>query len=148
MSGDRECVAGFLICPERNRVILIQKNRPAWQRGYLNAIGGKIEDGETPAEAMRREYREETGLDLDGWALMLTLRWAGPTVHFFRLLAPIETLQSVQSATDELVLSLDIDAVAAGDYAVIQNVRWLVKLAAHTHDLYAPFDLCEVPAHV
>jgi hypothetical protein len=40
---------------DEGRVALIEKNRPAWQRGLLNGIGGKIEGDEMPVETMIRE---------------------------------------------------------------------------------------------
>lgn len=46
--------------PNLEHVLLIQKARPDWQAGFLNGIGGRIEPGETPQEAMGREAREET----------------------------------------------------------------------------------------
>ena len=42
-------------------VFLLRKNRPDWQAGKLNGIGGHIEEGEEPLNAMRREALEETG---------------------------------------------------------------------------------------
>ena len=61
MPPKKTYVAGFLFSPDRSRVLLIRKNRPAWQAGKLNGLGGKIEPGETPPQAMRREFREEQG---------------------------------------------------------------------------------------
>ncbi len=55
-------VVGFAFSKERSHILLIKKLRPQWQKGCLNGIGGKIETGETPALAMRRECMEETGL--------------------------------------------------------------------------------------
>jgi 8-oxo-dGTP pyrophosphatase MutT (NUDIX family) len=46
------------------RVLLIEKNRPDFQRGRFNLIGGKIEEGETWAEAALRELQEESGLEV------------------------------------------------------------------------------------
>lgn len=43
------------------QVLLVLKNRPSWQSGFLNLVGGKIEDGETPEDAAVRELEEETG---------------------------------------------------------------------------------------
>lgn len=54
----RYCV-GFLLERPSERVLLLRKNKPAWQYGLLNGVGGKIEDGELPIDAMHREWREE-----------------------------------------------------------------------------------------
>src|SRR5687767_15783507 len=87
----QEYVCGFLFDPERTQVLLIRKRRPAWQAGKLNGVGGKMEGQETALDAMRRECVEETGLRVNSWEHVLTLRgaddfgsgrgWAG---HFFR----------------------------------------------------------------
>ncbi len=39
-------VAGFLFDESRERVVLIKKQKPEWQSGRLNGVGGKIEPGE------------------------------------------------------------------------------------------------------
>jgi len=44
-------------------ILLILKNKPAWQVGKLNLVGGKIEPGEEPGQAALRELKEETGLE-------------------------------------------------------------------------------------
>jgi 8-oxo-dGTP pyrophosphatase MutT (NUDIX family) len=43
------------------KVLLVLKNRPAWQAGRFNLPGGKIEPHETPEECAIRELKEETG---------------------------------------------------------------------------------------
>ena len=53
-------VLGFVFSEACDRVLLMWKNRPAWQAGKLNGIGGKIEAGETAQHAMEREFTEET----------------------------------------------------------------------------------------
>jgi 8-oxo-dGTP diphosphatase len=42
-------VVGFLFNEGKTKVVLIKKNRPDWQKGYFNGVGGKIEGDETPA---------------------------------------------------------------------------------------------------
>lgn len=46
-----------------NETLLILKDRPQWQAGRLNLPGGKVETGETPEQAARRELAEETGYE-------------------------------------------------------------------------------------
>jgi 8-oxo-dGTP pyrophosphatase MutT (NUDIX family) len=49
---------------KNNKVLLVLKNRPAWQAGFFNLVGGKIEEKETPLEAGIRELKEESGLSI------------------------------------------------------------------------------------
>jgi 8-oxo-dGTP diphosphatase len=46
----------------RGRVLLIRRRRPPFV-GLLNGLGGKLEVGEDPLSAWRREVREEAGLE-------------------------------------------------------------------------------------
>src|SRR5690606_37644269 len=104
------------------RVLLIRKNRPTWQAGKLNGIGGKIERGETPAEAMRREFREEAGLDRTDWQECLTLTgpdWRG---HFFRAFGDIDSARAI---TDE---QLEIHAVRPLPPDTIPYLHWMIPL--------------------
>lgn len=43
-------------------VLLIQKKKPEWQKGFLNLVGGSVEPGELPEHAAVRELFEESGL--------------------------------------------------------------------------------------
>jgi len=50
--------------------LLRKKNGPSHYEemaGMLNGIGGKIEQGETPKEAMIREFQEEAGVQITAW---------------------------------------------------------------------------------
>lgn len=49
-----------------NFVLLIKKERPEWQKGKMNGIGGHVEDGETALQAMVREATEEAGPYIGG----------------------------------------------------------------------------------
>ena len=113
---------GFMFSPDRSRVLLIRKRRPAWQAGKLNGVGGKIEPGETPAEAMRREFREEAGLDVPHWQHVVTLTgpdWQG---HFYRAFGDVDAARPV---TDE---QLERHPVRPLPPDVIPNLAWLIPL--------------------
>jgi 8-oxo-dGTP pyrophosphatase MutT (NUDIX family) len=60
-------VAGLLFADVRSRVMLIRKSHPDWMRGKLNGVGGHIEPEERPHTAMCREFKEETGLNIEQW---------------------------------------------------------------------------------
>src|SRR5439155_26466068 len=87
-------VCGFLFSPDRGRVVLIRKRRPAWQAGKLNGVGGKLEAGETPIDAMRREFREEAAVDVHDWQHVLTLTGTDWQGHFFRAFGDISLLRA------------------------------------------------------
>lgn len=141
-AGRRGYVAGFAL-DDAGRVALVRKARPAWQAGKWNGIGGKIEPGETPAAAMRREFSEEAGLDVAGWQHLACLTFPAGMVFFFRVALPAGRLEQVRACTDEMIGVHEVAAVAGGTLPVIPNLRWLVPLAAYTHDRYAPLLVVE-----
>ena len=69
MNGENKVkyVAGFLFNPTMDSVVLVKKNRPEWQKGFYNGVGGHIEQGENPFDAMTREFEEETGVLIPDW---------------------------------------------------------------------------------
>lgn len=44
-------------------ILVVGKNKPEWQVGRFNLVGGKIEPGESPIEAAIRELKEESGIN-------------------------------------------------------------------------------------
>ena len=115
-------VCGFLFSPDRARVLLIRKRRPAWQVGRLNGIGGKIEAGETPAEAIRREFREEAALDVADWREVVVLAGADWRGHFFRAFGDVDAARAL---TDE---QLEIHPTGNLPPDVIPNLKWIIPL--------------------
>jgi mutator protein MutT len=49
----------------RDGKLLLVKRRRAPEAGHWNLPGGKVDFGETVADAVKREIREEVGLDID-----------------------------------------------------------------------------------
>ena len=45
-------VLGFLFRDNCTSVVLIRKDKPRWQAGLLNGVGGKINDGETNGDSI------------------------------------------------------------------------------------------------
>ncbi len=139
MVSYQEYVVGFMVGPRPDvrsevlisrDVVMIQKNRPAWQAGTWNGVGGKIIGSETAGEAMVREFLEETGVKtkLTDWRLRVKLdgHEAGYVVYFY--IARPETLPNIQSTTDEPVSILSIKSVLDGTYPTVGNMRWILPL--------------------
>jgi 8-oxo-dGTP diphosphatase len=120
----QQYVCGFLFSRDREQVVLIRKNRPAWQAGKLNGVGGKVEAGETLHQAMSREFREEATMILapEAWQHVITLTgkdWQG---HFFRAFGDVDR---VQAATDE---PLEIHPTCQLPQDTIPNLQWTIPL--------------------
>lgn len=146
MTARREWVVGFLMDVDAEWVILIRKNRPEWQAGKLNGVGGKVEPGESPITAMRREFEEETGVAWLDWHHFASLTWEEGIVHFFRAFADRPVLDRCRTMTDESVERHSVHRLnepGPGRDCVTPNLLWLIPLAAHRHDSYDLIDVVE-----
>lgn len=148
MMVKRQWVVGFLLDTEAESVILIRKNRPEWQAGKLNGVGGKVEPLETPDSSMRREFVEETGVWVPDWHHFATLTWEEGLVHFFRAFESIAVLERCRTMTDETVEVHSVPMLGVRDrrWDITPNLLWLVPLAAHRHDTYDLIDVVETGA--
>ena len=136
-AGAVAMVAGFLF-DDTESVLLVRKARPTWMAGHLNGIGGKVEAGETPAEAMRREFNEEAGLDIPHFEHFLNLSFPGGAVWFFRAFTNRDVLAAATTCTDEPIETWALADLAAGATPTIANLTWILPLAGYQHDTYAP----------
>ncbi len=70
---------GYVMSPDRQRVLLIHRNaRPDDAHyGKYNGLGGKMDRDEDVAACMRREIREEAGIECLEMVLRGTLSWPG-----------------------------------------------------------------------
>lgn len=62
MEEIKKYVVSFIFIPNCDHVWMIRKNKPEWQKGCLNGIGGKVEKNETYRNAAIRELKEESGV--------------------------------------------------------------------------------------
>ena len=119
-------VCGFLFSPNLHLVTLIEKQKPEWQKGKWNGVGGKIEPGEQERDAMSREFHEETGVFFPPktWNELTTLRGEDWEVTFFYKIDI--AIFSVETKEIERVMFHDPKNLPEN---VIPNLRWLVPLA-------------------
>ena len=120
-----DMVLGFMFSPDFEEVVVIKKQRPWWQKGNFNGVGGKVEEGETPTEAMRREFREETGVEYHNWIDYATIEFSTVNLHCFY--ATAYHYENVKTMTDE-----EVHIIRRKDtkYAyIVHNILWLMEMA-------------------
>jgi 8-oxo-dGTP pyrophosphatase MutT (NUDIX family) len=132
-----EYVVGFCFDKDREQVALIVKNRPKWQAGKLNGIGGHVEPGETVHEAMVREFQEETGVLVPTWHNFLTLHYPDSVLYFYR--AFDSGVLAASQTTDEQVIIMPIAIIEEfgrtgvpmgfNKLHAIHNIPWLIQMA-------------------
>ena len=118
-------VAGFYFDKDKKQVALVHKNRPDWQAGQINAIGGKIEDGEHPTEAMAREFSEETGVTVTDWEHVVVIYGNDWKVYFLRSFGDPTRCRTMEDET--ITTYLIEDALKLPN--LILNLRWILPLA-------------------
>lgn len=128
-------VLALLFTADRGQIVLMEKTRPAWQAGRVNALGGKLGTGERAEDAARREVREEAGVDVASWDTVLVWHDAQYTMHVVR--AFDDAALRARTAEDQRVFRAPVGELPAN---VIENMRWLVPLALD-RDVSLPIDV-------
>ena len=70
---------GYIFSPDRERVLLVHRSRRPGDPhlGKYNGLGGKLQPDEDVVTCMRREIREEAGLECLSLRLRGTISWPG-----------------------------------------------------------------------
>ncbi len=74
---------GYILSPDRSQTLLIHRNAREDDQhlGKYNGLGGKMEPDEDVGTCMRREIREEAGLECAEMVLRGTINWTGFGPH-------------------------------------------------------------------
>jgi 8-oxo-dGTP diphosphatase len=69
----------YVLSPDGRRVLLIHRNRRPDDAhfGKYNGLGGKLDRGEDVVAGLRREVREEAGIECEQLSLRGTISWPG-----------------------------------------------------------------------
>lgn len=128
MTNKQEYVLGIALSADRRKILLIRKLTPEWQRGLLNGIGGKIEAGETPVQAMLREFKEETGVDttLHNWSSLGTIE--SDVFKVFVFCSFDDLIYQAKTVEKEVVEVFDVD-IDMLEKCGVDNLYKIVELA-------------------
>jgi 8-oxo-dGTP diphosphatase len=131
-----EYVLGFAFNPKRTHVMLIEKQRPKWQKGLINGIGGHVNPHEDPGDAMRREGIEETRIDFMDWKPFVKLRGRDVRGQDPRSTFQVHCYSSfsvdfrhVKTTTDERVIRFPLKRLMEPHNRLIPNLTWLIPMA-------------------
>lgn len=101
MNSNPQQVVGFVFDRTYPSVVLIRKNHPDYQKGKWNGVGGKVNEGETPVQAMARECKEECGLEIPAgqWKFLESVSRFNLYVFFCN----VDGIDRAKTTTEEIV---------------------------------------------
>lgn len=138
-------VVGLCFDPTYNMVAMVLKRSgPPCVIGNWNGVGGKIDPGETPVQAMAREFREETGVQVpeEDWNQFAVLNANDYDLHFFQAATPeVFGVRTVER--EEIRLWLGRDIIAESN--LMHNMRWMIPFL-QDYDMI-PHDLGTLRIH-
>ena len=110
-----QVVAAIII--RNGEVFATQRGYGEW-KGWWEFPGGKIEPGECPQEALRREIKEELDADIAVGELLDTVEWDYPTFHL--------TMHCYVCSLESESLNLNEHSDAAWlTKETLESVQWL-----------------------
>lgn len=130
---------GICFNHELTCVLLIQKSKPDWQKGYWNFPGGKVEFAnpivngdteqafETPIECIAREFTEETNLRIPTSEWKLIGQILNPNnyeVSILTTILPKGQMRKAYKTGDEAVKWC---ALYELPYKILPNIKFLME---------------------
>ena len=119
--------AGAVIRDGEGRLLLVRRGRPP-SAGLWSVPGGRVEVGETPAQAAVREVREETGLDVNIGELLATVEIGDYLVHDFAADVVGGLLRAGDDAIDVRWCSFDEAALLPLTPGLLDQVRRMLRM--------------------
>ena len=126
-----EVVAAIIIDSE-NRIFATQRGSGDW-KDWWEFPGGKIEPGETPEQALKREIWEELETRISVGQLLQTVEWDYPKFHltmhcfFCRIESGSLTLKEHEAARWLAPDELSSVQWLPADWEVIEKLKGLLK---------------------
>lgn len=119
----------LVIFNDEMKVLLLQRSDypDQWMPSKWSMVGGKIENGEEPLEAAKREAKEETGLDLDNIVEIFVIQRSEDNV---------EHLFIAKTSNNEVSLNKEnqdyawVDVNQVKEYDTVPNVVDYIRIAA------------------
>lgn len=130
-----EYVLGFAFDPIGQYVLLINKNRPKWQEGLLNGVGGKVDaEDKSLEDAMVREFKEETGINTTkaDWKYVGEHAISGKfSLSLFCTRLTDDQISELQQPTDEKPVWIDIQTIGELYFTGVQGLPMYLSCAEY-----------------
>lgn len=97
--------AARAIIIENNKLLVMHRNKEGSQ--YFTLVGGRVNDSETIEQGLRREIKEETGMDVVNARLVFTEEHAAPYNDQYVFLCEVASHDSIaiQDASEEAFMN-------------------------------------------
>lgn len=115
--GNRIRIRACGVCVENGQILLICHRPILGENDYWCPPGGGVNAGETAEEALKREFLEETGYEVEVGKLLTTKEFVQPPLH------AIELYFSVKILKGKLIKGHDPEMNP--DEQLIKDVSWL-----------------------
>lgn len=152
----KDYVLGFVFDLREKQVLLIEKLKPDWQKGFLNGIGGKVEpEDDTLVDAMTREFKEEATAQIApmAWSNFCTMKgrkcpdgdW-NVYCYYYVIPALSGVKKEVSKAESEQILWVPLSKIRSAegdDSRLLGNIPWLVGMALdhYINNNFMPVDV-------
>lgn len=98
------------ICEHNGKILLLKiRSKSSHDAGLWEIPGGKVKKGEFFDDALKREYKEETGLDIEVKSLYNVIQRNYTACKTNEEIRSIQLIMNVSSTSDEVTISEEHD---------------------------------------
>jgi len=130
--GGRVRVRVCGICIIHDRILLVNHSLYGKENAFWVPPGGGVQFGESAEAALKREFREETGLDIETGALLFINEHVQPPLHAIELFFEINAVNGIPVKGIDPELFLEDQIIADVRFLTIQEIKKLPETSVHS----------------